>query len=109
MHDEVDALYSYRPEHELHIALVNGLTRLAYGVIHNYRDLVDLPAKLRIVPGATQKHLVVLTRLAFSEGPLLEADIDDDTVEMAHAMLEDALNPEEAEALEEALRGKTQE
>lgn len=108
MHDEVDALYSYRPEHELHVALVNGLTRLAYGVIHNYRELVDLQAKLRIVPGAVQKHLVVLTRLAFSEGPLLEAGIDDDTVEMAHAMLEDALNPEEAYALEEALRPKTQ-
>ncbi|KMU81068.1 hypothetical protein CISG_02447 [Coccidioides immitis RMSCC 3703] len=104
MHDELDALYSYPPERELHAALVNGLTRLAYGILTMFPGEVDLSPKLRAVPGAVQKHLVVLTRLAFSEGPLLESGITDDTVEMAHEMLEDAVNPQEAEALLEAFR-----
>ncbi|EEP78414.1 predicted protein [Uncinocarpus reesii 1704] len=104
MHDELDALYSHPPERELHASLVNGLTRLAYGIITTFPDKVDLPSKLRAVPGAVQKHLVVLTRLAFSDGPLLESGITDDTVEMAHEMLEDAVNPQEAEALLEAFR-----
>ncbi|EGE81436.1 DNA repair protein Rad26 [Blastomyces dermatitidis ATCC 18188] len=109
IHDELDALYSNPPERELHVALVNGLTRLAYGIMSTFRDEVNLPAKLRVVPGATQKHLVALTRLAFCEGPLLEAGIEDDTVEMAHEMLEEAVNPQEAEALLEAFRVKSLE
>ncbi|PGH04162.1 hypothetical protein GX51_03669 [Blastomyces parvus] len=109
IHDELDALYSNPPERELHVALVNGLTRLAYGIMRSFRDEVNVPAKLRVVPGATQKHLVALTRLAFCEGPLLEAGIEDDTVEMAHEMLEEAVNPQEAEALLEAFRVKNLE
>ncbi|ODH17946.1 hypothetical protein ACO22_06238 [Paracoccidioides brasiliensis] len=106
IHDELDALYSNPPERELHVALVNGLTRLAYGTMRTFRDEVNLAAKLRVVPGAVQKHLVALTRLAFCEGLLLEAGIEDDTVEMAHEMLEESVNPQEAEALLEAFRVK---
>ncbi|OAX78597.1 hypothetical protein ACJ72_07093 [Emergomyces africanus] len=109
IHDELDALYSNPPERELHVALVNGLTRLAYGIMRMFREKVNISAKLRVVPGATQKHLVALTRLAFCEGPLLEAGIDDETVEMAHEMLEEAVNPQEAEALLEAFRVKSSE
>ncbi|KAK2745634.1 hypothetical protein FQN55_006125 [Onygenales sp. PD_40] len=109
LHDELDALYSHPPERELHLVLVNGLTRLAYGIMRTFRDEVNLPAKLRVVPGATQKHLVALTRLAFWEGPLLEAGIEYETVEMAHEMLEEAVNPQEAEALLEAFRVKSPE
>ncbi|KAK2879564.1 hypothetical protein FQN49_000757 [Arthroderma sp. PD_2] len=104
MHDELDALYSNPPERDLHATVVNGLTRLVYGIIKSFPTLVDLPVRLRAVPGAVQKHLVVLTRLAFSEGLFLEAGITDETVEMAHEMLEDAVNPQEAEALLEAFR-----
>ncbi|PGH32973.1 hypothetical protein GX50_04187 [[Emmonsia] crescens] len=109
IHDELDALYSNPPERELHVALVNGLTRLAYGIMRMFREEVNIAAKLRVVPGAMQKHLVALTRLAFCEGPLLEAGIEDDTVEMAHEMLEEAANPQEAEALFEAFRVKSSE
>ncbi|KAG5292637.1 DNA repair protein RAD26 [Histoplasma ohiense] len=109
IHDELDALYSNPPERELHVALVNGLTRLAYGIMRMFRDEVNVGAKLRVVPGATQKHLVALTRLAFCEGLLLEAGVEDDTVEMAHEMLEEAVNPQEAEALLEAFRVKSLE
>ncbi|KAI9924569.1 hypothetical protein MW887_006842 [Aspergillus wentii] len=102
MHDELDALYSYSPEQDLHSSLVNGLMRVIYGVIRRHHEPVDLQAKLCRLAGGKQKFLVVLTRLAFSEGPILEAGIDDETVEMAHEMLDDAVNPQEAEALLEA-------
>ncbi|KAL1955004.1 hypothetical protein VTO42DRAFT_357 [Malbranchea cinnamomea] len=165
MHDELDALYSAHAEDQraLHAELINGLTRLAYGVLHSSPTSLSRPssssspgaegresggagqvAKLNLhaVPGAVQKHLVVLTRLAFSErgvipadnnnntnnnsnnkkangagqddheeantgagtNVLLEAGIDLETVEMAHEMLEEAVNPQEAEALVEAFR-----
>ncbi|EGE04522.1 DNA repair protein Rad26 [Trichophyton equinum CBS 127.97] len=104
MHDELDAMYSNPPERDLHATLVNGLTRFVYGIIKLFPGQVDLPSRLRAVPGAVQKHLVVLTRLAFSEGLLLEAGISDQTVEMAHELLEEAINPQEAEALVEAFR-----
>ena len=102
MHDELDTLYSNRPEQELHSGLVNGLMRLVHGVIRRHSDKVDLQSQLSRVAGGKQKFIVVLTRLAFSEGPVLEAGIDDETVEMAHEMLDDAVNPQEAEALLEA-------
>ena len=102
MHDELDALYSYPPERDMHSSMVNGLMRLIYGVMHIHGDSVDLQPKLRRVAGGKQKFLVVLTRLAFSDGPILEADITDDTVEMAHEILDGAVNPQEAEALLDA-------
>ncbi|KAJ9300921.1 hypothetical protein DTO271G3_2085 [Paecilomyces variotii] len=101
MHDEVDALYDYRPEHDLHNSLVNGLMGLIYGVTRKHKE-IDLQSKLHLVAGGKQKYLIVLTRLAFSESPFLEAGITDETVEMAHEMLEEAVNPQEAEALVEA-------
>ncbi|KAF4171437.1 hypothetical protein CNMCM8694_002657 [Aspergillus lentulus] len=101
MHDELDALYTYPPERDLHATMVNGLMRLVYGVIRRHQN-VDLQSKLCRVAGGKQKFLVVLTRLAFSEGPVLEGGIDDETVEMAHEILDDAVTPQEAEALLEA-------
>jgi hypothetical protein len=76
--------------------------RLIYSVIRRHPQEVDLQAKLYRVAGGKQKFLVVLTRLAFSEGLVLEAGIEDETVEMAHEILDDAVNPQEAEALLEA-------
>ncbi|CBF80998.1 conserved hypothetical protein [Aspergillus nidulans FGSC A4] len=102
MHDELDALYSYPPERDMHSAMVNGLMRLIYSIIQRHPKEADLQLKLHRVPGGKQKFLVVLTRLAFSEGIVLEAGIEDETVEMAHSILDDAVNPQEAEALLEA-------
>ncbi|KAJ0423907.1 hypothetical protein BJY00DRAFT_277656 [Aspergillus carlsbadensis] len=79
MHDELDAL-----------------------VIRRHPQELDLQPKLYRVAGGKQKFLVVLTRLAFSEGLVLEAGIDDETVEMAHEILDDAVNPQEARELLEA-------
>ncbi|KAG2417020.1 hypothetical protein HFD88_008237 [Aspergillus terreus] len=102
MHDELDALYSSSPEQDQHAALVNGLMRLVHGVIQRHQGQIDLQSKLCRVPGGKQKFLVVFTRLAFSEGLVVEAGIEDETVEMAHEILDDAVNPQEAEALQEA-------
>jgi hypothetical protein len=109
MHDELDALYSFPPEKDLHAMLVNGLMRLVYGVMHRHPEHIDLQAKLCRVVGGKQKFLVVLTRLAFSEGLVLEAGIEDETVEMAHEILDDAVNPQEAEALLEAFSSSKQQ
>ncbi|KAL3494866.1 hypothetical protein BJX62DRAFT_196925 [Aspergillus germanicus] len=102
MHDELDALYTFSPERDMHASLVNNLMRLIYSVIRRHPQEVDLQSKLYRVAGGKQKFLVVLTRLAFSEGLVLEAGIEDETVEMAHEILDDAVNPQEAEALLEA-------
>ncbi|KAL4918906.1 hypothetical protein BDW62DRAFT_55387 [Aspergillus aurantiobrunneus] len=102
MHDELDSLYSYPPERDMHSSMVNDLMRLIYTVIQRHPQEVDLQPKLHRITGGKQKFLVVLTRLAFSEGLVLEAGIEDETVEMAHGILDDAVNPEEAEALLEA-------
>ncbi|RAL11401.1 putative DNA repair protein Rad26 [Aspergillus homomorphus CBS 101889] len=109
MHDEMHALYTSPPEKDVHASMVNGLMRLVYGVIQRHREQVDLQAKLCRVAGGKQKFLVVLTRLAFSEGVMLEAGITDDTVEMAHEILDDAVNPQEAEALLEAFPNANRE
>lgn len=102
MHDELNSLYSYPPEKDMHSEMINELMRLIYSVIHRHPGEVDLQSKLQRIPGGKQKFLVVMTRLAFSEGLVLEAGIEDETVEMAHGILDDAVNPEEAEALLEA-------
>lgn len=102
MHDELDALYSSPPERDLRVALVNGLMRLIFGVMRRHGRFINMQEKLACVPGTKQKHLVVLTRLAFCDGAILEAGIDDETIDMAHELLEEWTNPQEAESLAEA-------
>ncbi|GLI72393.1 hypothetical protein PoHVEF18_000565 [Penicillium ochrochloron] len=102
MHDELDALYSSPPEQELRVAMVNGLMRLIFGVMRRHGPSINMQEKLASVSGSKQKHLVVLTRLAFCDGSVLEAGIDDETVDMAHELLEEWTNPQEAESLAEA-------
>jgi hypothetical protein len=99
MNDEVDALYEHGQYHKQHALLVNEATRLVYGLFRLHGNNIDMQQKLLAVNGAVHKHRVVLTRLAFSEKVFLDAGITDETVMMAHDMLEDAVTPEEAEAL----------
>jgi hypothetical protein len=114
MYDELDALYAHGPNHEQHALIVNEATRLVYRLLELHGDTIDIQQKLLAINGAVHKHRVVLTRLAFSEGVFLDAGITDETVMMAHDMLEDAVTPEEAEALIEVFpsykgrRGGTQ-
>ncbi|KAJ5090282.1 hypothetical protein N7532_008966 [Penicillium argentinense] len=109
MHDELDALYSSPPETELRSALVNGLMRLIFGVMRRHGPSINMQDKLACVAGSKQKHLVVLTRLAFCDGVILEAGIEDETVDMAHELLEEWTNPQEAESLAEAFPSSRRE
>ncbi|KAJ5093353.1 hypothetical protein N7456_009214 [Penicillium angulare] len=109
IHDELDALYSSPPEQDVRFALVNGLMRLIFGVMRRHGSSINMQDKLSRVPGAKQKHLVVLTRLAFCDGSVLEAGIDDETVDMAHELLEDWTNPQEAESLAEVFPSSRRE
>ena len=103
MHDELNNLYEYRYGHELRAELVNQSTRLLYQLTTEYAESVgDLQEKLRAPPTSVYKHLIVLSRLAFSEGTYLEADIEEDVLDAAHQMLEELVTPEEGEALQRA-------
>lgn len=106
IYDTVDALYSpIEPSSSLHAllsSLINRSTFLLYRLLQLHGRDFNLHEKLTAVNGGVQKHRVVLTRLAFSEGLYLESGISDQTVAMAHEMLEEAVTPEEAEALVEA-------
>ena len=102
MNDELDRLYDYDSTHELRAELVNTSTRILFHLTAQYAPLINMQAKLRIVPGGEKKYLIALTRLAFSEGGFLEEGIEDDVVDCAHQMLEARVSPEEAEGLVEA-------
>ena len=78
---------------------MNISTRILYHLTTNHGEHIDLREKLAVIAGGTHKHLVGLTRLAFSEGLVFEAGIEDEVVGYARKMLEDAVTPEEAEAL----------
>ena len=99
IYDEVAALYSPEPTRELHVMIVNEGTLLFYRLLELHGHELNLHQKLQAVNGGVQKHAVVLTRLAFRDGPLMEEGIADETCMMAHEMLEQVITPEEAEAL----------
>ncbi|KAI5290826.1 hypothetical protein KEM54_000351 [Ascosphaera aggregata] len=80
---------------------------------------IDLPAKLRAstirridgyarsqLRGVARKFLVSMTRIAFSERLVLDAAIEEETVNMCNEMLDECLNPQEAECLLDIFREK---
>ncbi|KAL8640982.1 MAG: hypothetical protein Q9228_002155 [Teloschistes exilis] len=101
MNDELDALYDHKFGYEVRAQLVNEATRLLFRLRTDHPQLINMQEKLKIIPcsGGVHKHLIVLTRLALSEGVFFEEEIEDDVVECAYEMLEDLSSPEEAEAL----------
>ena len=72
--------------------------RLFYHLVKCHPEM-DVKTKLSAVQGGHHKYLVSLTRLAFSESLALEAGIEEDVVEAAHAVLDEGLSPEEGEGL----------
>jgi hypothetical protein len=79
---------------------INLTMRLIYHLIKTYPQIADLRVKTGGVHGGQHKHLVAFTRLAFSEGLLLEKGIAEEVMDMAQELLESALTPEEAEQVE---------
>ncbi|KAF5853433.1 hypothetical protein GGP41_002014 [Bipolaris sorokiniana] len=58
----------------------------------------DIKTKLVNTLGGQHAYLVALTRLAFSEGLVLESGIEDEVVNMAHDILDEGLSMEEGDA-----------
>ncbi len=78
---------------------VNLATRVLFQLVSTYAEDIDLQEKLSVMPGGTHKHRVGLARLTFSQGLVLEAEIEDEVVEFARTMLDRVITPEEGEAL----------
>jgi hypothetical protein len=102
MYDELEILYTDPPTANLHCILINNITRLVYRIFKLHPDQIDMKPKWGAVPGGVQKQLIVLSRLAFSEGPWLERGIDEEVTEMAHELLEEVVNLEEASMIVQA-------
>lgn len=97
----INALYTYSPA--LHPTLTNSVNismRLIYHLVKSHPQVADLRAKIGAVHGGQHRHLVAFTRLAFSEGLLLERGIAEEVMDMAQELLESVLTPEEAEQVE---------
>ncbi|EEA23037.1 hypothetical protein TMatcc_001901 [Talaromyces marneffei ATCC 18224] len=102
LYDEMDRLYTLCPEHSIRTALINRLMHLIFKLIRSGGGK-DLHEGLSRLSGTKQKHRLVLSRLAFSEGQFLESGITEETMEMARQLLEEEdMSPEEAEALFDA-------
>ncbi|KAI9696788.1 MAG: hypothetical protein M1836_005150 [Candelina mexicana] len=108
MYDELDSLYDYVDGHEESANIVNLCIRLLYHILTNFSALVDMQAKLAVIHGGSHKYVVGLTRLAFSEGLVLEAGIDEDVIDCAHSLLEDRITLDEGEALLEVFPQRSQ-
>ncbi|KAH7072219.1 hypothetical protein BKA63DRAFT_65103 [Paraphoma chrysanthemicola] len=79
------------------IESVNTTTKLIHHIAMSTPGF-DIKSKLVNTLGGQHAYLVALTRLAFSEGLLLEAGIEDAVVDMAHSILDEGLSIEEGEA-----------
>ena len=101
INEELNSLYDFQCGHDHRSELINTALRLLYYLMATYPDLINIQDKLREISGGQHKYLVVLSRLAFSEG-YHEQGIDDDVVECATEMLENLITPEEGESLLEA-------
>ncbi|KAF2135569.1 uncharacterized protein K452DRAFT_293130 [Aplosporella prunicola CBS 121167] len=103
LNSTIATLYSTAPHTPLHSALtrvINIACRLAHAVLCTYPEAADRRSLLAAVPGAGHAHLVGLTRLAFAEEKgALERGWEDEVVNMAHALLDEYLSPDEGDAL----------
>lgn len=100
LHDQIDALYDYNTlTHSLTVDSINLSMRLLYHLLTNFREDIDMKAKLSTVHGGNHKHLVAFTRLAFSDALVLEEGIEEEVVDAAHQLLDEYLTPEEGVAL----------
>jgi hypothetical protein len=68
-----------------------------------YDNIIDMQKKVATIPGGSQKYLLCLSRLNFSEDNLvLESGIDADVARCAVYMLELVVTPEEGDAIQSA-------
>lgn len=78
-------------------------TRLLYHLLTRFDDDIDIPAKLAAFRGGSQKYLLALSRLNFSEDDLvLECGVDADVAGLALEMLDLFVTPQEGEEIQVA-------
>jgi hypothetical protein len=100
LHDTIAALCHYNPTtQDLKIRCVNIAMRLLYHLLTTYSTIIDIRAKLSVIHGGSHKHLIALTRLAFSDPVFYEEGIDPEAMDAAHQLLDEYLSPVEGEAL----------
>ncbi|EMR87235.1 putative dna repair protein rad26 protein [Botrytis cinerea BcDW1] len=100
--DELDGLYDHKSGREDSARLISLATRLLFHLVTRYE--FDMQKKLSVIRGGSQKYLLCLARLNFSEDDLVfESGIDPDIPGCALEMLEMVVTPEEGEAIQEAL------
>ena len=106
LYDEVSAMYTLHPTtHQLHAELINRGVSLLYHLLTVHSSTIDLQEKLSVINGGVHKHRVVLTRLAFSEGFVVDRYVSDESVSMATQLLEESVTPDEADELVECFPG----
>ncbi|KAJ4353579.1 uncharacterized protein N0V89_005309 [Didymosphaeria variabile] len=98
----VSALYSrpLSPTQPEKIATINATMKLLNHLTTSNPGF-NIKSKLNETLGGLHAYYVSLTRLAFSEGLVLEAGIEQEVMDMAHDILDDGLSPEEGDALAE--------
>lgn len=95
----ITSLYRHplSPTQDQKIESINITMRLIYHITTSNAEF-DIKSKLVNTLGGQHAYLVALTRLAFSEGLMLEYGIEDDVVNMAHDILDEGLSLEEGDA-----------
>ncbi|EOA87771.1 hypothetical protein ACJQWK_02204 [Exserohilum turcicum] len=95
----ITSLYRHpiAPTQEHKVDSINATMKLIYHVATTNANF-DIKSKLVNTLGGQHAYLVALTRLAFSEGLVLEAGIEDEVVNMAHDILDEGLSMEEGDA-----------
>jgi hypothetical protein len=85
------------PTQDVTIDSINATMKLIYHIVTSNPGF-DIKSKLVNTLGGQHAYLVSLTRLAFSEGLVLEAGIEEAVIDMAHHILDEGLSLEEGEA-----------
>lgn len=85
------------PTQSATIESINATMKLIYHIVTSNPGF-DVKSKLVNTLGGQHAYLVSLTRLAFSEGLVLERGIEEGVVDMAHHILDEGLSLEEGEA-----------
>ncbi|KAG4433559.1 hypothetical protein IFR05_010955 [Cadophora sp. M221] len=103
--DELDKLYDFKPGRHDSARIITLGFRLLYHLVTKYENL-DMQKKLSVIPGGTQKYILCLSRLHYSEDDLvLEAGIEPDIAGLAFELLGLLVTPEEGDAIHAAFSG----
>ena len=104
-YDSLATLYTQPIDSDLLASLVNDAVYLIYSLLEQHKrsapgDEIDLQKKFQGQPGMLHKHRLLIARLAFSDGLVLDEGVNDETVEMANEMFGEVFaTPEEADML----------